>query len=93
VERGERIYDSGIAEEAYRPDPGSRVALAEAATLVGGRVVEESAVDAVGPAVRGIIGSGVMRDRRHEGGRFALMPYITLAAFLPLGFVLFRRNL
>jgi hypothetical protein len=53
VERGERIYDSGIAEEAYRPDPGSRVALAEAATLVGGRVVEESAVDAVGPAVRG----------------------------------------
>jgi hypothetical protein len=34
-----------------------------------------------------------MRDRRHEGGRFALMPYITLAAFLPLGFVLFRRNL
>ena len=31
--------------------------------------------------------------RRREGRRFASMPYITLAALLPLGFVLLRRNL
>ena len=32
-------------------------------------------------------------DRRIEGNRRALMPYVALLAILPLGFVLYRRNL
>ncbi|HEY5872574.1 MAG TPA: hypothetical protein VIT46_05000 [Gaiellaceae bacterium] len=32
-------------------------------------------------------------DRRTEGNRRALMPYVALLAILPLGFVRFGRNL
>jgi hypothetical protein len=32
-------------------------------------------------------------DRRHEGNRLALMPSITIVAFVPLGYVLRLRNL
>ena len=32
-------------------------------------------------------------DRRIEGNRRALMPYVALLAIFPLGFVLYRRNL
>jgi len=34
-----------------------------------------------------------MRERRLEGERLALMPYVTLAAVVPLAFLLLRRNL
>ena len=39
-----------------------------------------------------LLGTGPM-IRKHEGRRRALMPYITLAVLLPIGFVLLRRNL
>jgi hypothetical protein len=36
--------------------------------------------------------SDIVRERVIEGEHRALMPWVTLAAFLPLGFVLLRRN-
>jgi von Willebrand factor type A domain len=88
----ERIYETGIAEGGYRPDPGSAAALARAAALVGGRVVPEADAEDVAAAVRELVGTGETVDRQRETGRLALMPYLTALALLPLGFVLLRRN-
>jgi len=89
----ERIYETGVAEVGYRPDPGSEAALAEIASLAGGQVVAEDDAGDLGQVVSDLLGIGPTIDREHEGRRRALMPYITLAVLLPLGFVLLRRNL
>jgi von Willebrand factor type A domain len=89
----ERIYEVGVAEGGYRPQQGAEAALSRVASLVEGRVFSEDDADRVSAAARGILGEGEMRERRLEGERLALMPYVTLAAILPLGFLLLRRNL
>lgn len=91
-EAEERIYETGFPEAGYRPnrDLGSR--LDEASSLVGGRIVAEGAFAQLRAAADDVLGSGPSRRRELEGERLALMPYITLAALLPLAFVLWRRN-
>ena len=88
----ERIYLTGVAEFGYAADPKSEAVLAGIASTVGGRVATEGDSEGLRQAVVDLLGTGPTMDRRHEGDRLALMPWITLAAFLPLGFVLFRRN-
>ena len=44
-------------------------------------------------AAEAYLGTGATRERVIEGERRALMPFVTLVAVLPLGFVLLRRNL
>ena len=91
----ERIYESGVAEAGYEPDPAAAAAaaLATAATLTRGVVVEEGQVGEVAAGVREALATGPTVDRRIEGNRQALMPYVALLAILPLGLVLYRRNL
>jgi hypothetical protein len=67
--------------------------LAAAAAAVEGRVFEEGQVAEAASAVRAALGTGPTRPRRIEGNRQALMPYVALLAVIPLGFVLYRRNL
>lgn len=88
----ERIYETGVAEGGYQPDPRSDALLANAAELVGGQVFEEDDAAGAASAVRAALGAGETVDRKHETGRFALMPYLTLLALVPLAFVLLRRN-
>ena len=90
---GERIYETGVPERGYTPDPSSAGLLRRAADLVGGRVFEESDADATADAAAELLGEGPTRQRVIEGERRALMPYATMLALLPLGFVLIRRNL
>ena len=92
-DEGERIYETGVAEGGYKADSGSGPALARTASLVGGRVFEESDAGQAAAALREAVGEGATVDRRHESGRLALMPWIALAALIPLCFVLLRRNL
>ena len=89
----ERIYETGVPERGYTPDPGSADALRRAAELTGGRVFDESDGAGAAEAAAAAIGDGPTRQRILEGERRALMPYATMLALLPLGFVLFRRNL
>jgi hypothetical protein len=89
----ERIYESGVAEAAYEPDPAARTTTAAAAALVRGRVLDEGRVAEAAAAVREALGTGPTIDRRIEGSRRALMPLVALLSILPLGFVLYRRNL
>lgn len=89
---GERIYETGVAEDGYRPDPRSAALLARAAALGGGRVYEEGEVEAAAQALRRAVGEGETAKRRLGSARLPLMPYLTLAALLPLAFVLLDRN-
>ena len=89
----DRIYESGVAEAGYTPNPVAATLLATTASLTRGRVLEEGQVGEVAAAVREALATGPTVDRRIEGNRRALMPYVALLAILPLGFVLYRRNL
>jgi hypothetical protein len=90
---GERIYESGVAEAGYTADPAAGETLAQAAAAVEGRVLEEGQVTEVAGAVREALGPGPTTPRRIEGNRQALMPWVALLAIVPLGLVLYRRNL
>jgi hypothetical protein len=89
----ERIYATGEAEGGYRPQRGAEAALNNVASRIGGQVFSEDEFDDVSAAAREALGEGKTRQRQLEGERLALMPWVTLAALLPLGFVLVRRNL
>lgn len=88
----ERIYETGLAEGGYVPDEDSQAVLERAAELVDGRTFSEDELSAAGGAVVAALGEGETSDRKIPGARVALMPWVTLAAFLPLGFLLWRRN-
>lgn len=88
----ERIYETGVAERGYRPNRASTSVLTNVARAVGGRVFAETELEAAEEAAAAALGDGPTRERLIEGERRALMPWITLAVFLPLGLVLLRRN-
>jgi len=88
----ERIYETGVAEGGYRPDPGSGRSLDRAAAAVGGRVLGEDDPAAIESVVRELVGEGPTLARRQETGRLGLMPFLTALALVPLAFVLLRRN-
>ena len=88
----ERIYETGVPERGYTPDPASAAALGRVAELVGGRVFAEADAAAAATAAQEFLGEGPTRERVLEGERRSLMPYATMLALLPLGFVLLRRN-
>lgn len=88
----ERIYETGVAEGGYAPDSGSAADLARVASLTGGGVFEEGDIEGVAEAVRASVGEGQRVGREQQSGRIALMPYVALAALLPLVVVLLRRN-
>ncbi len=89
----EAIYETGVAEGGYSPDPRAGATLARAAELTGGEVVDEGRPEAVVDAVRRAVGVGETAARTESSGRIALMPWVTLLALVPLLVLLLRRNL
>lgn len=89
----ERIFEGGVVEDLYRPIQPSGVQLQQVASQIGGRVFTENDSTAMIAAARQTLGTGPTKDQIIEGERRALMPWVTLAALLPLGLVLVRRNL
>jgi hypothetical protein len=88
----ESIWRPKGAEPQYRPDPGSRQTLAQAAALIDGEVFDEGDIGGVVHQARAALGEGETRPREQRDF-FALMPYVMLAAVLPLGFLLRHRSL
>jgi hypothetical protein len=88
----ESIFLPSGAEPQYRPDPTSERTLAQAAALVDGAVFDENDLSAAAARARRDLGDGPTRPRKQRD-LFALMPYATLAAAVPLALVLRRRNL
>jgi von Willebrand factor type A domain len=88
----EKIYlKKNNVDPGYRPDPQSVSAARRIASSGGGQVLGEEP-DVLVKAAKAFLGSGVETKLREQRTRVSLGPYVALAALLPLGFVLLRRN-
>lgn len=89
----ERIYHHGRPDPGYRPDPTSEGLLERAARASDGTVVDERRFGTLLSAARRIVGSGGETGAISAYARIALAPWFALAGVLPLGFLVYRRNL
>jgi hypothetical protein len=89
----ERIFLSqNRPDPAYRPDPESTRMAEQVADAGGGEVLGEDG-GALTAAAKAVIGTGPATKLREQRTRVSLAPFVALAALVPLGFVLLRRNL
>jgi von Willebrand factor type A domain len=89
----EKIYlAKNNVDPGYRPDPASTGAAQRIASAGDGEVVDEDPA-AIAAKVKAFVGHGRETKLREQRTRVSLGPYVALAALLPLGFVLLRRNL
>lgn len=90
----EHVYTiEGDLEAAYRPDPSAPQNVQTLATATGGLAFEEDDAGEIVRAIRRYIGRGRTEVRGDERTKIALAPFAAGLAFLPLGLVLWRRNL
>jgi hypothetical protein len=91
--KDERVFTRGTAERQYRPIRAARSRLDGLAAATRGSVYGETSLGAATRKARELLGSGPTTIVEDENGRpFALAPYFAAAAFLPLSFLLVRRN-
>jgi hypothetical protein len=89
----ERVFrDNGAPELQYAADPASAATAQNLARAAGGRAFAEDDVDDAITATRGLVGEGRPRPAGEDSSRLSLAPYLFLSAFVPLGFLLWRRN-
>ncbi len=88
----ERVYAGGQIEPQYSPDPRARSILESVAGAVGGEVYGEDDLDDAIAKARELVGEGQLVPRGEEQNRIALAPYLAGAVFLPLAFLLWRRD-
>jgi hypothetical protein len=89
----ERIFNErGVPDLRYAVDPGSRETVRRLAGAVGGRAFDQDQVDDAVAATRELVGEGKPRPVGKDSSRTSLAPYLFLTAFVPLGFLLWRRN-
>jgi hypothetical protein len=89
---GERVFGANGAPEPYEPDPGSAAAVERLARAVGGEAFDEDELDRAIDAARTSVGRGKTVVRTEQSSVEPLAPYVFLSALLPLGFLLYRRN-
>ena len=88
----EKIYlTKKNVDPGYRPDPAARGAAQRLASAGGGEVLGEDPAT-LEAKVKAFVGKGRETKLREQRTRVSLGPYVALAALLPLGFVLLRRN-
>jgi hypothetical protein len=88
----ERIYSNGNVDPRYFADPASAAALATVAKITGARLFSERDAGAVAQAARDAVGRAGTRTHIDAYARVALAPWFVLGGVLPLGFLLWRRN-
>jgi len=90
--KGERVWNADLPDPYYRPDPSSRQNLRQLAATSGGTAVDAASFDRLVRVAKRDLGSGpsVVFDRQQR--ELSLAPWIACLAFLPLGFLLWRRN-
>jgi hypothetical protein len=90
----ERIFRRGKTDPNYTSDPGSTRALDDVAALTGGgRSIPEDDFAAVVRAARDGVGHAGTRTHVDAYARIALAPWFILGGIVPLGFLIWRRNL
>lgn len=88
----ERIYMANGLAERYRADPSSRETLAQIAAAADGFVFTESQPAPALASIRRLVGNGPEVDQGRELSAKALSPFVVGATFVPLVFLLRRRN-
>jgi len=90
----DRIYRSdGTADPGYRPDLRAPTIVAELAADAHGSAFEGSQLDAATKALREAIGSGPKSKKVTQTKTTRLALYTALLALVPLGLLVWRRNL
>jgi hypothetical protein len=89
----DRIYVRGAVERGYRPDPASGEMLVGIARAIEGDVYDESELDRAADRAQSLLGNGPTGPQGRELRSVELAPHAAAAAFLPLLFLLWRRNL
>jgi hypothetical protein len=90
---GERVFRAnGSPEQQYQSDPSSAQAVQTLARAANGRAFDEDELDDAVAAARGFVGEGKARPLGEDTSRTSLAPYLFLGSFVPLGFLLWRRN-
>ena len=88
---GDKLWTTSLPDPNYHADPTSGAFLRHVAASLRGAAFSDGDVAGAAAAVRRSLGSGPVTTVT-EPARRALMPYVTLAAFVPLAFLLWRRN-
>lgn len=88
----ERVWDGKRADPLYRPDPASAEYVQQLADTTDGAALRGSNFAAIVRDARHALGSGPHVDVRKERRQRELAPLFAAFAFLPLGFLLWRRN-
>lgn len=88
----EGIWQNGRRDARYAPDAASAAALRELGGVTGAKVYGEQDFGKVARAVRDAIGYAQARQQVAAYARVPLAPWFVLAAALPLGYLLWRRN-
>ena len=89
----ESVFDAnGERDPAYRPDRTGGRALRSVAGALEAPVLNEGDVEGLEAAVKERIGTGTLVPQGHQVVSHQLAPHALLAAFVPLAFILFRRN-
>jgi hypothetical protein len=88
----ERVFNRGVPEPQYRPDPSARAVLDRLAASTKGAVFSERQLGSVTGAARELLGSGPTVVQGLRAGQVALAPYLAAAALLPFGLLLWRRD-
>ena len=88
----EHVFSRGVPEPQYEPDPSARATLDRLAASVHGSVYSEGQVGAAARKARKDLGSGPTVVQGEKAGKVALAPYLAMAALLPFGLLLWRRD-
>jgi hypothetical protein len=90
----ERIFlGANRVDRGYRPDPAAAQATKALASVVGGRAFSEGDVQGAVGAARRFLGRGPLRGVGEGLHVVALARWLVLASLLPLGVLLWRRNI
>ncbi len=92
---GDRIYrPGGGTDPGYRPDIRAGSIVSDLARATGGRSFDARQLASARAALRSAVGSGgPASSEKLDTKTTRLAPYIALLALVPLGFLLWRRNL
>jgi hypothetical protein len=88
----ERLYRHGRVDPGYVPDPTSATALRRFATAAHGRVFGENDIRALARTIRAEAGSSPVETKVLGYARIPLAQWFLLAGVIPLGFLIYRRN-
>jgi hypothetical protein len=89
---GEQVYTPSGPDPAYREDAGAPASLRTLAAALDAPVLTEGQAGSAASRVRRLVGEGPRVEVATHSTIRPLSPYVALAAIVPLGLLLRRRN-